>query len=105
MAASTPERVAATPPLDPPAAPPRRARKPSAKVQEAQQSLRTRAAQRPAQFEQQTTAPQTGIQATQHILPPFPTARVSTSPEREGRGINRDEFYRLIESLKETIVQ
>ena len=105
MAASTPERVSATPPLDPPAAPPRRTRKPSAKVQEAQQSLRTRAAQRPAQFEQQITAPQTGIQATQHILPPFPTARVSASPEREGGGIKRDEFCRLIESLKETIAQ
>jgi hypothetical protein len=104
MAASTPERVSATPPLDPPAAPPRRTKKPSAKVQEAQQSLRTRA-QISAQFEQQTTAPQTGLQATQHILPPFPTARVSTSPEREGGGINRDELYRLIESLKETIAQ
>jgi len=92
MAALTPKRVSATPPLDPPAAPLRRIRKPSAKVQEAQQSLRTRTAPRSAQFEQQT-APQTGIQATQHILPPFPTARVSTSPVREGGGINRDEFY------------
>jgi len=105
MAASTPERVSATPPLDPPAAPPRRTRKPSAKVQEAQQSLRTRAAQRLAQFEQQTTAPQTGLQTTQHILPPFPTARISTLPERGGGGINHDEFCRLIESLRETIAQ
>ena len=105
MAASTPERVSATPPLDPPAAPPRRTKKPGAKVQEAQHSLRTRASQRSAQFEQQITAPQIGLQATQHILPPFPTARVSASPEREGGGIKRDEFCRLIESLKETIAQ
>ena len=104
MATSTPERVSATPPLDPPAAPPRRTRKPSAKVQEAQQSLRTRAAQRSAQFEQQTTALQTGLQATQHILPPFATARASVSPKCEGGGINHDKFCRLIESLKETIV-
>jgi hypothetical protein len=45
MAASTPKRVLATPPLEPLAAPLRgRIKKPSAKVQEAQQLLRTRAA-------------------------------------------------------------
>jgi len=92
MAASTPERVSATPPLDPPAAPPRRTKKPSAKVLETQQSLRTRS-QRSAQFEQQTTAPQIGLQATQHILPLFPTARVSTLPKYKGGGINYNGFY------------
>jgi len=94
MAASTPERVSATPPLEPPAAPPRgRTKKPSAKVQEAQQLLRTRAAQKSTQFKQQTTAPQTRLQATQHILPPFPTVRVSTLPKRKGGGINCNKIY------------
>jgi len=92
MAASTPKRVSATPPLEPPAAPPRRTKKPSAKVQEAQQSLRTQS-QILAQFKQQTTAPQTRLQATQHILPPFPIARASASPKRKGGGINYNKFY------------
>ena len=109
MATSTPERSSATPPLVPPA-PKGRARKPSAKVLEAQQSLSTRnSTLRSAQNEQQTTVtqpvPRTVSQATQNELPPFPTARVSASPEWEGRASNLDEFGRLIESLKETIAQ
>ena len=91
MVTSTPERVSATPPLATPAAPPRgRTRKPSAKVLEAQQSLKTR-----------TIAPR----STQNGLPPFPTASVSVSPEREGRSTNLEEIARLITNLKEIITQ
>jgi len=91
MVTSTPERVSATPPLATPAAPPRgRTRKPSAKVLEAQQSLKTR-----------TIAPR----STQNGLPPFPIASVSISPEREGRSTNLEEIARLITNLKEIITQ
>ena len=109
MATSTPERISATPPLVPPA-PKGRARKPSAKVLETQQALRTRnSTLRSTQSDQQTTVtqtvPRTVPQATQNELPPFPTARESASPEWEGRAGSFGEFSRLIESLKETIAQ
>ena len=93
MAASTPGRVSATPPPAQPAAPSKgRLKKPSAKVIEAQQSLRKRTA---------TTAPR----PTQDELLPFPTASVSVSPEREGINTSLEEIAVLIANLKETIAQ
>ena len=92
MAASTPERVSATPPPTQPAAPSKgRPRKPSAKVIEAQQSLRRRTT---------TTTPQ----PTQSELPLF-SAAVPSSPVREKRSINLEGVARLIENLKEALTQ
>jgi len=70
-----------------PAAPPKgRTRKPSAKVLEAQQSLRTRTiAQRSTQNE--------------------PPASAAVAPEREGRDASLEEVASLIATLKETITQ
>src|SRR4051812_13641342 len=100
MATSTPERISATPPLVPPA-PQGRVRKPSAKVLETQQALKTRnSTLRSAQNGQRTVVTQstfqTALQATQNKLPPFPTARESASPEWEGRAGSFKEFRRLI---------
>jgi hypothetical protein len=93
MAASTPGRVSATPPPAQPAAPSKgRLKKPSAKVIEAQHSLRKRTA---------TTAPR----PTQDELLPFPTASVSVSPERERINTSLEEVAVLIANLKETIAQ
>jgi hypothetical protein len=87
MAASTPERVPATPPLTQPAAPSKgRPRKPSAKVIEVQRSLRTRStASRSIQNE--------------------PSASATAASEREGRETNLEEVVSLITNLKETITQ
>src|SRR4051794_4450918 len=88
MAASTPRRVPITPPPPAqPAAPPKgRTRKASAKVLEAQQSLRTR-----------TSAPR----STQNE----PSASAVVVPEREARDTNLEEAASLIANLKETITQ
>ncbi|KAF2175306.1 hypothetical protein K469DRAFT_684000 [Zopfia rhizophila CBS 207.26] len=110
MATSTPNRIPSTPP---PAAPRARARKPSAKVLETQQALRTRTTA--AQLRQPRTratasqphaeAPSSTQQLADHELPPFPTERDSISLEREGGRAKLDKVVQLIASLKETIAQ
>lgn len=89
MAASTPERVSVTQPA---ALLKGHLRKPSTKVIEAQQSLRTG-----------TTT--TVLRPTQDELPPFPAASVSVSSERERRNTNLEEVTALIANLKETTAQ
>ena len=85
-------------PTTPPPAPARgRTRKPSAKVLEAQQSLRTR-----------TEAPRAartshGTVAAHDVLPPFPTGRESISPERTGSSSKLEELVGLVVSLRDTI--
>src|SRR5437763_2891095 len=92
IAASTPGRVSATPPPAQPAAPSKgRLKKPSAKIIEAQQSLRKRTA---------TTAPR----PTQDELLLFPTASISVSPERERINTSLKKIAVLITNLKETII-
>ena len=87
MAASTPERASATPPSTQPAAPSKgRARKPSAKVLEAQQSLRT---------------PSIAPRSIQNE--PFASATIAY--ECKGRETNLEEVTSLIANLKETITQ
>ena len=108
-----------TPGLDPSTPPPApargRTRKPSAKVLEAQQSLQTRTTgPRAVQTRSDTTASQLAQSdelpsAQQHLthdkLPPFPTRRVSISPEQEGGSTGLGEVVKLITSLKEIITQ
>src|SRR5947207_9102213 len=91
MAASTPARAPTTPPPAQPAAPQRgRSRKPSAKVLEAQQSLKTC-----------TIA----LRSTQKEPSSSLSTIAAASLQREGRGANLDEVAWLIAILKETITQ
>src|SRR2546423_1505510 len=89
MVASTRRRVPTTtpPPQAPPATPPRGCqKKPSARVLEAQQSLRARArAPRVPQNE--------------------PPASTAVAPERDGRDTNLQEIAALITNLQKTIIQ
>lgn len=91
-----------------------RTRKPSAKVLEAQQSLRTRTAtRRVAQNEERTAAVRatqpstqpTAPQATQIEAPPPSTAAKPVLSECETRVNRGNEVGRLIASLTETIAQ
>ena len=85
-------------PSTPPPAPARgRTRKPSAKVLEAQRSLRTRTdAPRAAQTSH-------GAAAAHDGLPPFPTRHESISPERTERRSKLEELVGLVVSLRDTI--
>ncbi|KAI9862357.1 MAG: hypothetical protein M1813_004833 [Trichoglossum hirsutum] len=84
MAASTPGRVSATPPLTQPTAPSKsRPRKPSAKVLEVQRSLRTR---------------------SRSIRNESLTGDIE-APEREGREASLEEVALLITDLKDIITQ
>lgn len=120
MAASTPRRVPTTPPSPaPPAAPPKgRTRKPSAKVLETQQSLRTRTitrqsaqnkehtfAVRATQQTARLTTKPAAPQATLHKLPLFLTAERPNLPKRRGGDNSSNKLGRLIASLTETIAQ
>ena len=85
MADSTPERVSSTPPLTQPTAPLRgRTRKPSAKVLEAQRSLRT---------------PSITPRLVQNELP------ASTTDAYDYEGTSLEEVASLITNLKKTITQ
>ncbi|KAF2726415.1 hypothetical protein EJ04DRAFT_557947 [Polyplosphaeria fusca] len=114
--ASTPRRVPTTPPSpsQPVAASKSRIRKPSAKVLEAQQSLRTRTAtRRLAQDDEHTIAvraPQrTGQPAAPQVTQEEAPARlIRTRPvlsEGETRVDGSNELARLVASLTETIAQ
>ncbi|PVH91622.1 hypothetical protein DM02DRAFT_677987 [Periconia macrospinosa] len=100
MATSTPIRITSTPP---PAAPKGRTRKPSAKVLETQQALRTQTtATQLRQARTRATASQPHAEASsstqQRIddeLPPFPTQRESISPVRGGGSAKLDEGTRI----------
>jgi regulator of replication initiation timing len=91
MASSTPGRVSATPPLNLPDAP-RRTRKPSTKVLEAQQALKRRTkALRLTQDEDESPLPS--------------TIWDSALQEQVERDIKLEEIAELIAGLKKTIIQ
>src|SRR6266702_2846870 len=109
MPTSTPDRIPST---TPPAAPKAHTRKPSAKVLEAQQSLRTRTVTRRSaqtkehtiavQATQQTACPTTQpavLQATQHELSPFPMAVRPGLPEHGARDNGSNKLGWLIASF------
>src|SRR4051812_40769636 len=110
MSTSTPIRIASTPP---PAAPKGRTRKPSAKVLETQQALRTQttatqlrqARTRATASQPHAEAPSSTQQRIDNELPPFPTQRESISPVRGVGSAKLDEVIQLIASLKDTIAE